>query len=76
MGRLWVVFLITDGCWEAQHTVGSVTTGQVVQSSVRKIAEQAGRTKPVNSVTPQFLLHFLLCILPWFHSVVDYYLEI
>lgn len=49
---LWVIFLITDGCWEAQLTVGGVTTGQVVQGCVRKIAEQAGRTEPVNSVTP------------------------
>ena len=55
--------MINDSCGRPQATLGSMETHrQMTLEGIRKQAEQALESKPVNSLSPWFLLPFLLQI--------------
>jgi len=48
---LWDVFLINYLCGWVKPTMNGAALGQVVRDGIRKQAEQAMRSKPVNNIS-------------------------
>lgn len=63
---LWGTVLTENQCGRAQTTVGDTISRQMGLHCLRKLLNHEPKSKPPNSMPPQFCFGSLLTLLPWF----------